>query len=255
MRKLNIVAKLLAVSTLGFGLVGGMGNAQAGSIVNLVPQKEGEIKTNLGCIASTCIDTSMELGYTVTSLGYSDINGNNYAASRLFVDDRASENHWGFGINFGTKDAGTNPPPNQYFFRPVALDNNGNAVENGQLEVGKYKFDFGKTFSEVTLSLFDIEDTYKTGIFEINGNPVQQLVASAGLADDSSTKFITLKNVSSFVIQAGYRGSDSVFPLTGDGVGIQATAVPEPGVTVSLGALAVVGMLGLRKRKQVSATA
>ncbi|MFH7028414.1 MAG: LEVG family PEP-CTERM protein [Heteroscytonema crispum UTEX LB 1556] len=253
MTKLNIVAKLLTVSTLGFGLVGGMQNAQA---INLVPQKEGEIKTNLACIASRCIDTSSELGYTVTSLSYSNSsNSNTYAPSRLFVDDRKTGNNWGFGINFGTTDAGTNPAKDQYWFRPVALDKNGNAVENGQLEVGRFKFDFGKIFSEVTLNLFDVEDTLKTGIFEINGNPVQQLVASAGLADNGTTKFITLKNVSSFVIQAGYRGSDSVFPKTGDGVAIQATAVPEPTVTASLGALAVVGMLGLRKRKQVSPTA
>jgi hypothetical protein len=256
MIKLNVVAKLLTVSTLGFGLIGGMQNAQAGSIVNLVPQKEGEVETNLGCLGGsvTCI-TEAELGYEVTSLGYSDSQNNQYAPSRLFVDNRTTANNWGFGINFGTTDAGTNPLEKQYWFRPVALDKNGNPVENGQLEVGRFKFDFGKIYSEVTLSLFDVEDTLKTGILEINGisgPSVQQLLASAGLTDNGTTKFITLKDVSSFVIQAGYRGSDSVFPKTGDGVGIQATAVPEPSTTASLGALAVIGLLGVRKSKKVN---
>jgi hypothetical protein len=257
MTKLNIVAKLLTVSTLGFGLIGGMQNAQAGSIVNLVPQKEGEIQTNLGCLGGsvTCI-TEQELGYKITSLGYSDSQNKQYVPSRLFVDNRTTANNWGFGINFGTTDAGTNTPANQYWFRPVALDKKGKPVENGQLEVGKFKFDFGKTYSEVTLSLFDVEDTLKTGILEINGisgPSVKQLLTSAGLADNGTTKFITLKNVSSFVIQAGYRGSDSVFAKTGDGVAIQAVAVPEPGVTASLGALAMIGMLGVRKSKKVNA--
>ncbi|MFH7025802.1 MAG: LEVG family PEP-CTERM protein [Heteroscytonema crispum UTEX LB 1556] len=247
MQKSKFLVTAIVGATLGLGFVSNMSSAQAGS---LIPQKEGEIKTNLGCIASTCIDTFKEFGYTVTSLGYEDSKGKKYGASRLFVDNKTTANNWGFGINFSKKDAGTNAAENQFWLRPVAVGKNGNAVENGQLEVGRFMFDFGKMFSEVTLSLFDVEDAFKTGVLEINGNKASELLAAG---PDGSTQFITLKNVSSFVLQMGYRGSDSVFAGTGDGVNLSGIkTVPEPGNVASLSALAVVGMLALRQRQKLS---
>jgi hypothetical protein len=241
MRNSNFLVAAIVGATLGLGFVSNMSSAQAGS---LIPQKEGEIKTNLGCIASTCIDTSAEFGYSVTSLGYEDSAGNQYAASRLFVDSRKTANNWGFGINFGKTDAGTNTAENEYWFRPVAAN-----IESGQLEVGRFQFDFGKVFSEVTLSLFDIEDAFKSGVLEINGQKVSELL-NAG--PDGNTQFITMKNVSSFVLQMGYRGSGSGF-TTGDGVSLSGIkAVPEPGNVASLGALALAGTLALRQRKKLS---
>jgi hypothetical protein len=247
MHKSNFLMTTIVGATLGLGFVSNMSSAHA---INLIPQKEAEIKTNLGCIASSCIDTSTEFGYSVTSLGYEDSAGKKYAASRLFIDNSKTTNNWGFGINFGKTDAGTNTTENQYWFRPVAVDSKGKAVEKGQLEVGRFKFDFGKMFSEVTLKLFDVEDAFKTGILEINGQKVSQLLDKG---PDGNTQFLNLKNVSSLVLQMGYRGSDSVFANTGDGVrltGIQ--AVPEPGNVASLGVLGIVGAIALRQRKKLS---
>jgi hypothetical protein len=249
MRNSNFLVTAIVGVTLGLGFVSNMSSAHAGS---LIPQKEGEIKTNLGCIASSCIDTSKDLGYSVTSLGYEDSEGNQYKASRLFVDKTNTQNNWGFGIKFGKKDAGTNTTENQYWFRPVAVDKKGNAVEKGQLEVGRFQFDFGKVFSEITLNLFDVEDAFKTGVLAINGQKVSQLL-NAGA--DGNTQSITLKNVSSFVLQMGYRGPDSVFAKNGTGDGVSLSGlktVPEPGNVASLGALAVVGILALRQRKKLS---
>jgi hypothetical protein len=251
MRNINLVAAAI-LGTIGSYLVGGVSSAQA---MNLIPQREGEIKTNLGCVSSKCIDTQKELGYTVTSLGYTDSTGKTkYAASRLFSDNGKTANSYAPGINFKTIDEGTNSKSENFWLRPVAVDDKGKPVEDGRLEVGRFKFDFGRVFSQVQLSLFDVEDTLRTGILEINGKSVKELLASAGKADDGSTKFLTLKDVSSFVVQIGYRGADSIWGgKTGDGVYLSgAKAVPEPGSVVGLGALGMVAMFGLRQRKKVS---
>jgi PEP-CTERM motif len=251
MRNLNLVAVTI-LGTIGSYLVGGMSSAHA---ANLIPQQEGEIKTNLGCLTSSCIDTQQELGYTVTSLDYTDSTGQTkYKASRLFSDNKTTANSYGSGINFKMVDEGTNSQSDNFWLRPVAVDENGNAVEDGRLEVGRFKFDFGRVFSQVQLSLFDVEDTLRTGILEINGKSVKELLTSAGKPDDGSTKFLTLKDVSSFVVQIGYRGADSIWGgTTGDGVYLSgAKTVPEPGSIVGLGALGMVAMFGLRQRKKVS---
>ncbi|MBW4666406.1 MAG: LEVG family PEP-CTERM protein [Cyanomargarita calcarea GSE-NOS-MK-12-04C] len=251
MRNFNFVAVAI-LGTIGSYLVGGMSSAHA---ANLIPQSEGEIKTNLGCLTSSCIDTQQELGYTVTSLDYTDSTGQTkYKASRLFSDNRTTANTYGSEINFKMVDEGTNSKTTNFWLRPVAVDEQGNAVEDGRLEVGRFKFDFGKVFSQVQLSLFDVEDTLRTGILEINGKSIKELLTSAGTPDDGSTKFLTLKDVSSFVVQIGYRGADSIWgEKTGDGVYLSgAKTVPEPGSIVGLGALGMVAMFGLRQRKKVS---
>ncbi|WP_017314994.1 LEVG family PEP-CTERM protein [Mastigocladopsis repens] len=257
MRKFNFVAATILGTTMSLGVVTSMPAADASS---LVPQQEGEIQlTNIDCIASTCIDLEKDFGFKVTSLAYDfDSKEPQYGLSRLFVDEGVTENDWGFGIKFGIQDPGTNPPANEYSYRPVAYEATSadaaptatsTAAENGQLEVGRFLFDLGSTYSEVTLDFFDVEDSDVSGVLEVNGTPVEQLLAGES---NSNTKSITLKNVSSFVVQLGKPGPDSTFDKTGDGVRLSGVTVPEPGTTVSLGMLAVAGLFGLRQRKKVS---
>jgi hypothetical protein len=253
MKKVTLSAKLLAAATIGLGI---FTFAPAANATNLVPQQEGEIKTtNLGCINSAqCIDTTQSpFAYSVTSLAYdTDGVGPQFGLSRLFSDNRNTANSYGLGISFGTTDAGTNPPADEYWFRSVAmLSDNLTTFENGQLEVGRFLFDFlDKTVASVTLDLFDVEDQDFTKILKINGAaPTQPIVAAAGA--NGNRQKVTFYNVNSFELQLGNPGPNSVFSNTGDGVAVGIT-VPEPGNVVSLGLLAVAGIYGLRKGKKAS---
>ncbi|MBA3922601.1 MAG: LEVG family PEP-CTERM protein [Nostocaceae cyanobacterium] len=258
MSKFNLVAATLFTSTLGLSIATGMSAAHASS---LVPQQEGEVKlTNVGCIvnAPNCIDTHSTLGYTVTSKPY-DYDGKapQYGLSRLFVDNSATANDW-VGISFPQVDAGTNPPSNQYWFRPVAYLGEkaeslptGTPAENSNLEVGQFKFVFDHTISELKLNFLDVEDKNFSGILKLNGAVINNLLP-AGL--NNSIQSLTLKNVDSFVVQLGKTGPDSVFTNTGDGVDLQISKVPEPTNTVGLVAL-IFGILGLRRNKKVTSVA
>jgi len=248
MPKFNFLATTIG-TVLGLGVVAAMPNAHAAS---LIPSREGEIKTNLGCFVPTtlCIDTT-PLGYTVTSLDFDGAGG--YGPSRLFVDDRATSNTYvgsSLRVSFGTKDAGTNTGVNEYWLRPVAITESSRLPENGQLEVGRFLFEFTKVMSEITLDFFDVEDI-GTGVLLINNSPVGSSMLSAGKNNGIQT--LTFYNVKSFEVQLGNAYS-SKFPKYGDGVnlGIKGTpkAVPEAGTTLGLGALAVAGMFGLRQRKK-----
>jgi PEP-CTERM motif len=258
MQKAMLLAKFIAATTFGLSV---FTFASTASATNLVPNQEGEIKTtNLGCLAdSPCIDTAtLPFAYKVTSLEYDfDGKGSKFDPSRLFVDDRSTTNNYAqnpvtgqFGITFGTTDAGTNPPPNQYWFRSVAYAD-GQPFENGQLEVGRFLFDFlDKTVASVTFDLFDVEDADITKILKVNGQNVgSQFVAQAG--PNGNRQQITIFNVNNFEIQLGNPGPDSKFTHTGDGVAMRAS-VPEPSTVISLGALAVAGMFASRQRKKVN---
>ncbi|BAZ38592.1 hypothetical protein NIES4101_45310 [Calothrix sp. NIES-4101] len=249
MHKRNVIQGFFISAALGLGFISTMPAANA---MNLIPQKEGEIQTtNLGCVvnAASCIKSS-ELGFSVTSLSYKDSANTTYAPSRLFIDKGETANNWGSGIEFGKTDLGTNTTQDEYWLRAVAYDAAGKVREKGQLEVGRFKFDFGKIISEITLDLFDIEDAFKTGILELNGSPVSQLLAANG--NNGSTS-IVLKNVSSFVLQLGNTGPDSVFKITGDGVRLtglmSSQSIPEPSTAIAFGLFATVGTLGLKKRQ------
>ncbi|MBD2772802.1 LEVG family PEP-CTERM protein [Iningainema tapete] len=256
MRNIKVVVATI-FSTMGLGLA----VMPAAHAASLIPQQEGEVKlTNVSCVASTCIDVEKDMGFKVTSLGYDfDSKGPQYGLSRLFVDKSATANDWGFGIKFGQQDAGTNTASNQFWYRPVAYQaatansaptGNSTPAEGSQLEIGRFKFELGNIFSEVKIDFFDVEDG-GTGILEVNGTPVQQLLAAG---PDSNIQSLTLKNVSSFVVQMGKPGPDSIFKQTGDGVRLSGltvgATVPEPGTVMSLGALAVVGVFGLRRGKK-----
>jgi hypothetical protein len=245
MSKLSKLTKVLVASTLGLSVLASMPAAKANQ--NLVPTTEGEIKllNNGKCFSlAPCIDTT-SLGYTVTSLSYNQ-NNQTYKPSLLFSDDISTANNWGFGIKFNLPDAGTNPLAGLKTFRPVMMKN-GKPYENGQLEVGRFLFDFmGKTINEVTLDFHDVEVSGFSGILKVNGNPLSQLL---NLGPNNSVQTLVLKDVKSFEVQLGKVGSP--FP-TGDGVDLNVEKVPEPTTTASLGLLAMVGVFGLRKRQKVT---
>ena len=249
MQKLNLLVKALVASTAGLSIFTSMSSAKA---INLVPQREGEIKlTNLNCIvdAADCIDTT-SLGYTVTSK--LPANDTNLGLSRLFSDTTSTTNNWGFGINFTQQDEGTNPQNDAFWLRPVSFDNQGQVSENGRLEYGIFEFNFAQTANEVILSFLDVEDSPFTGILNINGNNVNAQDFLLPAAGDGEVQNLVLNNVDSFIVQLGNPGANSSnFPNSGDGVNLQ-VSVPEPGTIFSMGALAVAGMFGLKKRKKSS---
>lgn len=254
MQKLSLLVKTLVASTAGLSIFSSMSAAQA---MSLVPTTEGEIQlTNFGsCLSGvTCIDTtdavtnSLPFAYSVTSLPSSN---EGLGISRLFSDTKSTVNNWGLEIKFNKEDEGTNPQTDAYWLRPVAYNSEGKVIENGRLEYGIFEFDFlGKTANEVKLSFLDVEDSSFSGILSVNGQNVDPTKFLLDAAGDDETQNLVLKNVDSFVVQLG-NPSSSKFPKTGDGVNLQ-VSVPEPGTIFSIGALAVAGMFGVRKRNKSS---
>lgn len=246
MKKFTVLATTLAVSTLSLGLVGNISKAEAAS---LVPQQEGEIKLeNLSCFTGNCISTE-SLGYTISSEIYSP----NYQRSLLFSDKSSTANTYpnqvnpGLAIKFINPDVGTHPTAIENWFRPVAIKANGSLVENGELEVGQFTFNFAQTISELELSFFDIEQS-GTSILNVNGAAFNQAIASG---PNSNIKTVKLTNVDSFTIKLGSIGGSF---KTGDGVLLK-VSTPEPVSTLGLGALVLTGMFGLRKSKKSSPAA
>ena len=264
MKSLKNLVKTLAVSVLGLGIVtGSISEAQAAS---LVPQTEGEIQlTNLDCLTGNCIDTTnttetgAPFGYTVESLLYDfDGEGPEFRESRLFADNRATSNPelQAFGITFLGEDEGTNPNIGETWFRPVAniFDAQNNLVpfEDGRLEVGRFRFDLGETARDLQLDFFDVEDGGFSGVIEqVNGEAInmEDLLLEAG--PDSNVQTLFLQNVTSFTVQLGNPGPNSVFRETGDGVNLS-VSVPESETTIGLSVLAVAGIATLKRRKRAS---
>ena len=248
MRKLNVIA---AIFGLGLGFAAA---APAANATNLIPQREGEIElTNLPVLdESKAIDTS-ELGFSVTSLLFDEAGTGeiDYGLSRLFVDAKGTENSYGSGtgaVKFGTRDGGTTENENEFWLRAAAIQTDGVASEGGELEVGRFLFEFERELEEITIDFFDVE-SFGSGILEVNGNSVTDMLLVAG--DNGNTQSLTLNNVSSLVLQLGNTNGVG----KGDGVtisGVQVVqSVPEPTTTLSLGALAVAGMFGVKKRKNI----
>ncbi|GAB1538403.1 hypothetical protein NUACC21_10630 [Scytonema sp. NUACC21] len=252
MQRFNFIAKTIVGASLSLGIAAVIPTAQAAS---LIPQEEGEIQlTNIGCVASKCLDTTT-FGYKVTSLPY-DFDGTSpqYGLSRLFVDMNGTENNWGSGIKFDAQDEGTNPLKG-FWLRPVAYlgaspDSlpTGMPAEQSRAEVGRFLFEFDKVINEVKLDFLDVEEANFSGILKVNGNPFNDFISAQG---DGNIQSRTLKNVKSLVLQLGKPAPTARFGQFGDGVRLT-VSVPEPGTTVSLGALAVVGLFGLHQRKKFS---
>lgn len=230
----------IAISSILLASTVGMANANAAPATSIVPTTEGEIKlTNLACLGGTvtCIDTTTQTTpYQVTTLAYDTNTG----LSRLFSDKSGTANNWGFGINFLATDAGTNAPVGETVFRPVAYNTNGTPIENGQLETGRFKFDFGKVLQQIELSFVDTEAN-GTGILELNGSPFAQLLSPGG--NDNIQK-LKLNNVSSFVVQLGDRSKN-------DGVVLN-VSVPEANNVVGIAGVALVGGAMALKRKRTA---
>ncbi|MDJ1179028.1 LEVG family PEP-CTERM protein [Roseofilum sp. BLCC_M91] len=221
-------------ATLAVTLLGS--SAFAGT---LVPQEEGELDVGFGCL-ETCIALP-DLISSIESLTDSTTG----AKSRLFVDDvTGSANTYTDGtdtVSFASVDAGTNS--SGFWYRPVDTDE-----ENGQLEVGTFKFTFTKMLSELIVGFFDTERSGETGVVSINDVAVDDYLAKGPNSNVQSKSFY---DVSSITLKLGYddwtliNGKEN----TGDGVNFRlATAVPEPASVLGLGAVAVLGALGLRKR-------
>lgn len=221
-------------ATLAVTLLGS--SAFAGT---LVPQEEGELDVGFGCL-ETCIALP-DLISSIESLTDSTTG----AKSRLFVDDvTGSANTYTDGtdtVSFASVDAGTNS--SGFWYRPVDTDE-----ENGQLEVGTFKFTFTKMLSELIVDFFDTERSGETGVVSINDVAVDDYLAKGPNSNVQSQSFY---DVSSITLKLGYddwtliNGKEN----TGDGVNFRlATAVPEPASVLGLGAVAVLGALGLRKR-------
>ena len=243
MRKFNVIA---AIFGLGLGFAAA---APAANAASLIPQQEGEIMLeNLSVLdEDQAIDTS-ELGFSVTSLLFDTDSSQdvNYGLSRLFVDAKGTENDYGDGfIRFGAEDGGTTEGLGEFYLRAAAIQTDGVASEGGELEVGRFLLELEEELDKITLDFFDTESSPFTGILQVNGQSMEEFLEAG---EDGNTQSITLNNVSSLVIQLGKDNGTG----SGDGVtlsGIQ--SVPEPTTTISLGALAVAGMFGVKKRKQL----
>ena len=242
-----ILKTLKQLSALSI-LIGSFSFAAGANAASIVPTTEGEIQlTNLTCLGGsvTCINTTTQsIPYQVTSLNYDTNTTPQYGLSRLFSDGSGTANNWGFGINFDATDIGTNAPVGEYVFRPVAYNTGGTPIEKGQLEVGKFSFDFlGKTVNQIQLDFFDTESN-GTGVTEINGAAVSQQITPGA---NNNLQTITLNNVSSFTVQLGNAYEN-------DGVDLAVT-VPEPTNIIGLAGIAIVGGLQLRKKRLVKKSA
>lgn len=229
MNKYAFLPAVLATSMVGFGLI-----SSPASAVSLVPQQEGEIETGFG---TGIIPTP---GFTVKSL----IDSTTGTKSKLFVDKKTTANDYG-AIKFAAIDAGTNDPNSEYWFRPVAMkDETTPLVEKGQLEVGTFEFTFDNVISNLLIDFLDVEDK-GTKILELNGVAFNY---EAPILKNNKISTYSLQNVSSIVLKLG--NEDSTKFGSGDGVNAQLESVPEPGVTLGLSALALGGMLKLRRKQK-----
>lgn len=252
----SIAVSLLTAATLACGVVA----AAPVHAVSLVPTTEGEIPTtNLGCLpGNPCLSA---LPYTVQSLAFDPRLG----LSRLFVDTRGTSNQYQGGIFFGAQDAGTNGTLQEYWLRPVAYNANGTVAERGQLEVGRFQFNFAQAWSSMTLKFLDVEDTMRSGILSYTNSEGTVFNISSLLASgpNNGVQTLVLSDVKSFIVQLGNPGRNygrnSLFP-TGDGVNMQihvsapsSQSVPEPSTLLGLGLVAGASAWGVRRRKQPAA--
>ncbi|WP_414624858.1 LEVG family PEP-CTERM protein [Calothrix sp. CCY 0018] len=246
MRKFNVIAAVLGLG-LGFAAA-----APAANAASLIPQQEGEIQlTNLQVLDPNQAINTSDFGFSVTSLLFDTDNSQqvNYGLSRLFVDAKGTANSYGTGtgaVKFKTRDGGTTEGDGEFWLRAAAIQTDGVASEGGELEVGRFRFDFERVLDEITIDFFDTETSLFSGILEVNGQSVEDFLAAGA---DGNVQSKTLSNVKSLVLQLGKDDGKG----KGDGVTISGVeivkSVPEPTTTFSLGALAVAGMFGVKKRK------
>lgn len=246
-RHTGTIASLVTAATVATGFM-----APSASALSLVPQEEGEVDVGLGACLSPSSETGdpceyLELSSLIDSIE-SLVDDSTGTKSRLFVDKSGTLNTYGDGaVQFLPFDGGT--PQEGYWFRPAAMMADGVTPleENGQLEVGTFKFNFDETLETLTVRWFDTELEGGTsfivdGIFDsVSG------VVPAG--PDQNIYEQTFTNVSMLTLDLG----ENTEPGTGDGVDFQleTTAdIPEPASTLGLGVLGLMGALSLRKRNK-----
>ncbi len=237
--KRQLLISLIATAATTATLSTFSANAFAGS---LVPQKEGEINVGLGCIDTDpdkCIDpSSIPFIESIESITDSSTD----ARSRLFVDDFSTANTYGSGTNaiqFQIRDAGTNP--NKFWFRPSEHNE-----ENGQLEVGTFKFTFTQALADLTIDFFDTESKNTTGVIAINGVELNS-PEWIEKGNDGNIVSQTFFDITSITLKLGHDNNRG----TGDGVdfNVSSVDVPEPAALLSLLAVGLVGAASRSKKE------
>ena len=241
MTRIGFAAPMLAASlTMTAAMTA---DAQA---FELVPQQEGEVQlSDKACLTGNCI----QLDPIVESIE-SLVDASTGAQSSLFVDQYNTKNDYGV-FSFRKKDVGTADTDGAYWFRPVAFNEDGSAIEGGELEVGTFKFTFAHIIETLTVSWFDTErkegTDYITEVETVNGNILQQGFVPKGRNNNIFTKEFT--SVKSITLNLGEH-----YGRTGDGVNFQIDAEPVPEPSTMLGIAAAAAMGGLIRRKQKQMT-
>lgn len=238
----------ISISAVGASLAIAAGMAPA-SAMSLVPQQEGEVNVGLGnSLAGSYLTTS---GFTVESL----VDSSNGTKSRLFVDRAGTNNTYG-GVKFQSTDVGTADKSNAYWFRPVAMKADGRTteVENGQLEVGTYKFSFNSQISQMVLRLFDTETAGTR--YSLDGSNWTNVTPGS----NNNIFEAKLSDVRTLFLDLGQRALDKNGNKvgTGDGVNFQldlassnSSAAPEPATMTGI-ALAGAGFAAARRRRKTA---
>ena len=242
--RVGFAAPALATSMVMAGSI-----TTAAEAFTLVPEWEGEVALdNKQCLTGNCIELD-PIVESVESL----IDSSTGTRSSLFVDKFGTANSYG-DFGFKAKDIGTADTAGNYWFRPVAFNQDGSAIEGGELEVGTFKFTFAHVIETLTVSWFDTEKkgtSYITEVETTNGSFANGDFVPAGKNENIFTK--EFENVKSITLDLGQRHPNP--RRTGDGVNFQVSAkpVPEPSIMLGLGTVALAG--GLARRKQPKASA
>jgi len=237
------VASLLAASTVTVGLI-----APSASALSLVPQEEGEVELlNIDALTpSGLIGPAVTLPELIASVeSLANPSGTEPTFSRLFVDDLTTANDYSGIVQFQAGDIGT--VPEGFWYRPSEVEE-----ENGQLEVGTFKFVFTETLPELTVRYFDTESFPTTGVLDVFADSETDGILVSGenpvpAGEDGNIYTQTWEDVSFITLKLGKDTGG-----TGDGVDFQLETVPEPGTVFGLGTLAMAGAFGLRKRNKKS---
>jgi hypothetical protein len=232
-----------------------LGFSPTAQAISFVPAEEGEV--NVGFAAALTGEAYLNLDPVFASIE-SLVDPSTQTRSRLFVDRAGTSNTYG-GIRFRSNDVGTAEGSGDFWFRPVAMAANGvdPLVENGQLEVGLFKFNFASILDDLEISWFDTEferaNQGKGTSYTVeyaDGSTESQYIAAGRNNNIQST---ILNDVASITLNLGERRGS-----TGDGVNFQmegspAEDVPEPSLLLGLGALLLVG-LGQRRTTRTHPT-
>jgi hypothetical protein len=243
------------VSVLGGVLLSGA-IASTASALSFVPQQEGEINAGVGPSLDANGYIAGDLGFTVESLEFTATKGGEAIAtrSRLFVDQAGTSNSYLGGISFRSRDIGTSDTNQSFWFRPVAMitGRGGTVLERGELEVGRFAFNFNSTLESLTLDFFDVEKR-GTSVLKVNGEAVDIAIAPGR---NNSLQNLVLNNVNTIELMLGNADTGGRY-AAGDGVLLQASGqpteeVPEPTTMAGI-ALAGAGLAYARRRKQATA--